>query len=196
MGTNRRPGGWILDTLGNIFTLVDSLIYKEVAKQHPVPKREREHFLLQLRAYIRLVQSVHFQTKVGNGCILVFHCGFMSQCFGTWCLWEWVSILHVPCHRRKRVQINSNTISPYSDKKLWAFPPRPQKNEWMKKIQFLWGSFFPSLFCFPIPSSPLYLLNSIRSIDGESTLYDNYSKAIMLYIAVYNKKFVFYHSTE
>lgn len=147
--------------------------------------------VLQLRAYIRLVQSVHFQTKVGNGCILVFHCGLMSQCFGTWYLWEWVSILHVPFHRGKMVQINSNTISPYSDTKLWAFPPLSSKimNE-RTKFSSYWVSFFAfcfysfSLFCFLIPSSPLCLLNSIRSINGESTLYDNYPKTVVTHCSL------------
>lgn len=157
---------------------------------------------LQLRAHIRLVQSVHFQTKVGNGCILILHCGLMSQCFGTWYLWEWVSILHVSCHRGKKVQINIDTISPYSRCKAVGFSTLLLKkimnewtNEWMKLSSCLVFFFFPSL-CFLIPNSPLYLLNSIRSIDGESTFYDNYWKAVMLHIVVYNSKFVFYKSTQ
>lgn len=103
-------------TLSNIKKWLNSIQYLSETKSISFCKA------LQLRAYIRLVQSAHFQTKVGNGCILGFHCGLMSQCFGTWYLWKWVSILHVSCHRGKMVQINSNTTSPYWDTNLWAFP--------------------------------------------------------------------------
>lgn len=65
--------------------------YKGVVRELLALKGLAKHFLLQgpaAQAHIRLVQSICSQTKVGNGCILVFHCGLMSQCFGTWCLWE------------------------------------------------------------------------------------------------------------
>lgn len=40
------PRSCVLYTLGNIFTLVDPVKYKAVAKQHPVPMRDQKHFLL------------------------------------------------------------------------------------------------------------------------------------------------------
>lgn len=49
MGTNTNPNGprsYTLYTLRTISILVDLVKYKEVAKQHPVPKRDQKHFLL------------------------------------------------------------------------------------------------------------------------------------------------------
>lgn len=89
--------------------------YKGVVRQHPGLKGRPKHFLLQgpaAQAHIRLLQSISLQTKVGNGCILVSHCELVSQCFGTWCLWEGVSIHHVSCHRGKKARINSDPTSP------------------------------------------------------------------------------------
>lgn len=145
--TRKTFSHWL--TLSNIKKWLNSTQYLRETKSISFCKA------LQLRAYIRLVQSVHFQTKVGNGCILGFHCGLMSQCFGTWYLWKWVSILHVSCHRGKMVQINSNTTSPYWDMNLWAFPPL-LKNKRMNDrnsgpTNFF---FFPSLFFCLIPSLP------------------------------------------
>lgn len=93
--TRKTFSHWL--TLSNIKKWLHSIQYLRETKSISFCKA------LQLRAYIRLVQSVHFQTKVGNGCILGFHCGLMSQCFGTWYLWKWVSILHVSCHRGKMI---------------------------------------------------------------------------------------------
>lgn len=60
-------------------------------------------------------------------------------------------------------------------------------NEW-RKFSSCFFFFFPSFFCLLIPSSPLHLLNSIRSTNGESTSQDNYSKAVRLHNVVYDRK--------
>ena len=57
--------------------------------------------------------------------------------------------------------------------------------------------FFLSLsLCFLLLSFPLPLRNNIKSINGESATYDNYSKAIVLRSVVHTKKSVFYKKAD
>lgn len=125
------PRGCVLYTLGNIFTLVDPVTYKEVAKQHAVPKRDQKHFLL----YSAAAESSHppgpissFPNKGRK---------WLHPHIALWThesvLWNLVSLgVSVYSSRLlpqgEKGKINIDTISPYSRCKAVGFSTLLLKN--------------------------------------------------------------------